>query len=262
MPRKKRKKKKKPKEGGGKAEKFAGQLDAARQASGEAIQTADGFNFLYRCILAQLNVFDQKGEVRSRQKAEGEVQCAIELMRQLNVKGLAKELDDLEKVLPCLFNFLDKALQVSQDLRPITGELELPFWTSAWTNLKKAQKSKNYAKQKMFRQRAEGFLHMLKEHYNEDEPTFAERQKLVFANLDHIVQSSAVVENLNAFIRSFLDQARDQISQETLNLILFYYNHKVHKRGKRRGMAPIEILTGEKLEKPWYEILMDIAAKL
>lgn len=262
MGEKAKKKKKKKAKPAGKPEKFAGKLTEARQASREAIQTADGFHFLYRCILAQLNVFDQKGEVRSRQKAEAEVRCAIELMRQVNASGLAKELDDLEKVLPNLFNFLDKAVEVSRYLQPITGELELPFWTTAWTNLKKAQKSKDYAKQKMHRQRAESFLDMLKEHYNDDAQAFCERQKLVFANLDHIVQSSAVVENVNAFIRSFLDQARDQISQETLNLIMFYYNHKIHKRGKRRGMAPIEILSGEKLQKPWHEILMDIAAKL
>ena len=56
------------------------------------------------------------------------------------------------------------------------------------------------------------------------------------------------VENVNSFIRPFLNQARDQVSQGTLNLLLFYFNHHRFERGKRKGWAPIEILSGQRIE--------------
>ena len=38
---------------------------------------------------------------------------------------------------------------------------------------------------------------------------------------------------------------------------MFYHNHRVFKRGKRQGQAPVEILTGQKLQKSWIDLLMD-----
>ena len=44
---------------------------------------------------------------------------------------------------------------------------------------------------------------------------------------------------------------------EFLNLFAFYHNHRIYKRGKRKGKAPIEILTGEKLKRDWIELLIE-----
>ncbi len=68
---------------------------------------------------------------------------------------------------------------------------------------------------------------------------------LVFEKLDAIVQASSLVEMVNAFIRPSLKSSKGQITQETLNLIMFYHNHRRDKSGKRQGKAPIELLTGE-----------------
>ena len=68
---------------------------------------------------------------------------------------------------------------------------------------------------------------------------------VVFENLDSIVQASSLVELVNSFIRPYLDSSKGQITQETLNLIMFYHNHRRYKSGKRQGKAPIELLTGE-----------------
>jgi hypothetical protein len=235
---------------------------AACEQCRQTIDTSDNFHFLYRCILAQFNVFDHNGQPRPRQKAEAEVRAAVELMRTLPVAGLDKELDDLCKVLPHLFNFLDQAAAASLELAPLTGQMERPFWTAAWNSLKKAQKSKIYAAQAYHREQAQGFLDLLQDHYKDDGDEFCQRKARVFARLDTIVQSSAIVETINSIIRPFLDQARDQVSQQTLNLIMFYHNHRLFKRGKRKGQAPIEILTGKKLEQPWLETLLGIAAKI
>src|SRR6266446_4844361 len=48
---------------------------------------------------------------------------------------------------------------------------------------------------------------------------------------------------VNSFIRPYLNSCQGQITQETLNLIMFYHNHRRYKGGKRKGKAPIELLT-------------------
>jgi len=68
---------------------------------------------------------------------------------------------------------------------------------------------------------------------------------LVFDTLDSIVRASSLVEMVNGLIRPYLNSCKGQITQETLNLIMFYHNHRRYQSGKRQGKAPIELLTGK-----------------
>ena len=112
----------------------------------------------------------------------------------------------------------------------------------------------SHAKQKHYHQHesqqwmnfAEGLL----------ENQFTPLQALVFEQLDAIVQASSLVELVNSFIRPYLNSSKGQITQETLNLIMFYHNHRRYKSGKRQGKAPIELLTGEALEADWVALLL------
>ena len=79
---------------------------------------------------------------------------------------------------------------------------------------------------------------------------------LVFEKLDSIVKASSLVEMVNALIRPYLNSSKGQITQETLNLIMFYHNHRRYKSGRRQGKAPIELLTGEALQGDWVELLI------
>jgi hypothetical protein len=78
---------------------------------------------------------------------------------------------------------------------------------------------------------------------------------LVFDKLDTLVRASSLVEMVNSLIRPYLNSCKGQITQETLNLIMFYHNHRRYKSGKRQGKAPLELLTGKPLEAPWWELL-------
>ena len=71
---------------------------------------------------------------------------------------------------------------------------------------------------------------------------FVSLKALVFENLDSIVQASSLVEMVNAFIRPYLNSSKGQITQATLNLIMFYHNHRRYKNGRRQGQAPIELV--------------------
>ena len=79
----------------------------------------------------------------------------------------------------------------------------------------------------------------------------------VYKKLDNIVQSSALVECINSIIRPYLNTSKNHVTQETLNLIMFYHNHRRYIDGKRKEKTPMEILTGEKQEKDWIELLFD-----
>ena len=85
---------------------------------------------------------------------------------------------------------------------------------------------------------------------------FDELKVLVFEKLDSIVKASSLVETVNSLIRPYLNNSKGQITQETLNLIMFYHNHRRYKSGRRHGKAPIELLTGEALEGDWVDLLI------
>jgi len=72
-----------------------------------------------------------------------------------------------------------------------------------------------------------------------------------------MVRTSSLIEMVNSQIRPFLNECKGQISQEHLNLIMFYHNHRRYKSGKRKSKAPIELLTKTKLEKNWLELLFE-----
>ena len=85
---------------------------------------------------------------------------------------------------------------------------------------------------------------------------FEELKVLVFEKLDSIVKASSLVEMVNSLIRPYLNSCKGQITQETLNLIMFYHNHHRYKGGRRQGKAPIELLTGEALQSDWVDLLI------
>ena len=86
-------------------------------------------------------------------------------------------------------------------------------------------------------------------------------RKHVYEEPDKIVQSSSPAECINSIIRPYLNSSKNHITQETLNLIMFYHNHRRYRAGKRKGRTPNEILTGRKQEEDWIGLLPDIAEK-
>jgi hypothetical protein len=68
---------------------------------------------------------------------------------------------------------------------------------------------------------------------------FGEFKSLVFEKLDSIVKASSLVEMVNSLIRPYLNTSKGQVTQETLNLIMFYHNYHRYKGGRRQGQAPI-----------------------
>ena len=78
-----------------------------------------------------------------------------------------------------------------------------------------------------------------------------------FELFNGMVRTSSLIEMVNSQIRPHLSSCKGQVTQEHLNLIMFYHNHHLYKSGKRKGKAPIELLTGTTLEGDWLELLLE-----
>jgi hypothetical protein len=90
---------------------------------------------------------------------------------------------------------------------------------------------------------------------------FDEIKEQILKELDEIVQSSSIVECINSIVRPYINNTKSQISQELLNLIMFYHNHRRYKAGKRKGKTPHEILTGQTQTKDWLDLLVETYEK-
>jgi hypothetical protein len=237
----------------------------AQQITRDSLQLLEDFTVLYHYILQQFNVFrTSDGTIRSRVQAEQTVSTALEMLEKLPIKGINEQIKDIRRVLPHLFTFLDTAKKGFDEIAKDIDPLVLPYWTSAWQRLKKAAKIKNnYHKQKKMKLKAQSDLDLISDYYKKEKDNnidFEAIKDTIFYALEiACAQSSAAVENVNSFIRPFLNQCRGQITQNTLNLLMFFHNHSPFDTGKRRGKAPIEILSGQKLDANWADLIINSA---
>ena len=66
------------------------------------------------------------------------------------------------------------------------------------------------------------------------------------------------MECINSILRPYLNTSKNQVTQEMLNLIMYYHNYRRYRDGVRKGNTPMEILTGKEQTKDWLAILLDI----
>lgn len=157
--------------------------------------------------------------------------------------------------MPDLLNFFDEAEKVVAGLSEfVVDSNALKAICLAWQWQKALIKSKKTDRRKTCRQNEEFCLHIA-EGYLQEDLEFVKEQ--IYAQLEKIVQSSALVECINSIIRPYLNGSRNHVNQEALNLIMFYHNHRRFKAGKREGRTPMEILTGEKQKKDWIDLLFE-----
>lgn len=66
-----------------------------------------------------------------------------------------------------------------------------------------------------------------------------------------------MVECINSIIRPFLNTSKDQVTQEQLNLIMFYHNYRRYRDGKRKNKTPMELLTGKQQKEDWISLVFN-----
>ncbi|MCP4553707.1 MAG: hypothetical protein GY834_17080, partial [Bacteroidetes bacterium] len=231
-------------------------FEDAQRVSAERIELFETFSFLYTSIIENLQLFNSGGILRDRQKSEENIKIGLELIESLKKPGLTNAVKKIRRTLPDLLSYFDVAKSVVTDLEEQSIDQEalqalcLAWqWKKATIKAKKADRTKYCAKNEQFC--LEFAMGYLQEKYDDV-------KERVYKQLEHIVQSSALVECINSIIRPYLNISRNHVTQETLNLIMFYHNHRRYKDGKRKGQTPMEILTEEKQEKDWIELLFDL----
>ena len=224
----------------------------------KAITFYDNFSYLYRCVICELNVFDNDGNLRSRQQAEEGVICGLMLIADLNHTHINKAVDKVRRALPDLFHYFDIAKKVVNECQALgIDEESLKSYCVAWQWGKAARKAKKSGRKKKA-QEQEQFCLEIAEGLHQQESEDAAIQQAVYSRLDKIVQSSALVECINSIIRPYLNTSKNQVNQAFLNLIMHYHNYRRYRDGVRKNKTPMEILTGKEQTKDWIAILFEI----
>ncbi len=230
--------------------------EQAVTAAAAAIQLYEDFRYLYLSLIQELQVFDANGHLRNREQAEAQIQAGLTLIEELDRPKITKAVSKIKRVLPDLFHYFDIAERVLEECQELCEDEEALKalciawqWGKAVSKAKKSERRKQAVEQEGFcLQMAEGLL-------QED---YTDIQKEVYSKLDEIVPSSALVECINSILRPYLNTTKNHVTQEQLNLIMYYHNHRRYREGKRKNNTPMEILTGQEQERDWMELLFDV----
>jgi hypothetical protein len=224
----------------------------AHQACEHAMARYDQLDLLLQLLRDALHLCSPFGRLRTVEGVRSELTSLLSLIEEVDESVLPKLLQPIRSHLDDILAPFEQAESIHAELLHLLPHQILDALVLAWHHEHLFYQSP--AKHKRYHQYenqqwldfAEGLL----------DHQFAPLQALVFEKLDAIIQASSLVELVNSFIRPYLNSSKGQITQETLNLIMFYHNHRRYKSGKRQGKAPIELLTGEALEADWGELLI------
>ncbi len=232
------------------------EYENAAEAAEKAVTLYDNFSYLYHCLLGELNVFDQNGNLRSRQQAEEAIKAGLALIEELNHERITEVVNKIERTLPDLFHYFDVAKKIIDECKQLPiDEESLKAYCIAWQWGKAVRKAKNSDRKKRAQEREQFCLEIADCLHQEES---LDIQEEIYSKLDTIVQSSALVECINSIIRPYLNATKNHVTQEQLNLIMHYHNHRRYRDGVRKGKTPMELLTGKEQEKDWLSILFDI----
>jgi len=224
----------------------------AHQACEQAIARYAQLDLLLHLLRDALHLCAPFGRLRTVAGVRSELMLLLSLIEEIDDAVLPKLLHPIRSHLDDILAPFAQAESMHVALLDLVPQQTLDALGLAWHHEHLSYQS--HAKQKRYHQHesqpwldfAEGLLD------NQFEPLKA----VVFEKLEAIVQASSLVELVNSFIRPYLNSSKGHITQETLNLIMFYHNHRRYKSGKRQGKAPIELLTGEALEADWVALLI------
>ncbi len=211
----------------------------------------DQLAMLLHLLREALQLCSPHGRLRTVENVRAELTLLFAMIAELDCAAISKTLKPIRAHIDDIVVPFQQAEAVAAELQAVVPEAALEFLVLAWHHDHLVYQSQSQPKRYHHRERefwlacAEGLLG----------DAFDMLKALVCDKLDAIVRASSLVEMVHSLIRPYLNSCKGQITQEALNLIMFYHNHRRYKSGKRQGKAPIELLTGKPLEAPWWELL-------
>jgi len=233
-------------------EKRLRQYEEAHQACQRAITRYDQLALLLHLLQETLYLCSPEGRLRTVDGVRAELTVLFTWMEAMNEPALTRTLKPLRQHLDDLVVPFEQVEAIQAELAAVVPSPALDFLVRAWHHDHLVYQTRS--QQKRYHQHeseerlavAEGLLG----------DAFEPLKTLVFDRLDSVIRASSLVEMVNSLIRPYLHSCKGQITQETLNLIMFYHNHHRYQSGKRKGKAPLELLTGQPLPGEWWERLI------
>jgi len=228
------------------------QYETAHDACEQAITLYDQLDVLLHLLREAFHVCSPHGTLRTQENVRSELMLLFDMIGALDCTAIPPILKPIGQHIDDLLVPFQHVEAIAAELRAVVPHDALDFLVLAWHHNHLSYQSG--AKQKRYHQRERAFCLACADGLLGD--AFDTLNVLVFDKLDSIVRASSLVEMVNSLIRPSLNSCKGQITPETLNLIMFYHNHRRYKSGKRQGKAPIELLTGKPLQAPWWELLL------
>ena len=221
----------------------------------KALEMYENYVYLFRCLQENLELFDKAGKLKTIDFVKGEILASLELMDELSYTKVNDIVKKLKERADEFLLYFERAAEVYKSLSDrLKNEDVLSGLCLAWQWDHKVHQAKTGKQKDFFKKERDFWLGYGEGLLGEDIQNLKEE---VFCQLDTVVRSSSLVEMVNSLIRPYLNTCKGQITQETLNLIMFYHNHRRYNDGKRKDRAPLEILTGKELKKHWVDLLLD-----
>jgi hypothetical protein len=236
----------------GNLQKRLEQYEQARQACEHAIERYDQLNLLLGMLSETLYLCSNLGQLRTVEGVRSDLTVILSLMEDINDEKLPKLLNPIRAHMDDILVPFRQVERIHTDLLEVMPEEIVDALALAWHHDHLFYQSRG--KKKHYHRRESDDWVNFSEGLLDDR--FDELKALVFEKLDSIVKASSLVEMVNSLIRPYLNSCKGQITQETLNLIMFYHNHRRYKSGRRQGKAPIELLTGEAVQGDWVDLLI------
>ncbi len=228
------------------------QYEEAQQTCPRAITRYDHLALLLHLLRETLYLGSPEGKLRTADGVRAELTGLFTWMEEMNAPPLTRTLKPLRQHLDGLVVPFEQLEAIQAELPSRVPSPALDFLVLAWHHDHLVYQTRS--RQKRYPQHeseqrlavAQGLLGA----------AFEPLKAFVFNRLDSVIRASSLVEMVNSLVRPYLPNCKGPITQETLNLILFYHNHRRYQSGRREGKAPLELLTGQPLPAEWWELLI------
>ncbi len=228
------------------------QYEQAHHACEHAMARYDQLNLILAFLRDSLHLCSPAGRLRTVEEVRADLTFLLSMIEEMHDGKLPKLLKSIRSHLDDIFVPFTQVESVQTELGKLIPAQALDALALAWHHDHLSCQS--HGKKKKYHEHEKQFwLDFAQGILGEQFEAF---QQLVFDKLSAIVKASSLVEMVNSLIRPYLNNSKGQLTQEALNLIMFYHNHRRYKSGKRAGKAPIELLTGETLEAHWVDLFI------
>jgi len=229
------------------------QYERVHKSCEYAIEKYDRLDLLLSMLSESLYLCSSSGRLRTVEGVRSDLTLILNLIEEeINDDQIPKLLKPIRSHIDDLLVPFRQVEQLHADLLESMPEQIIAALVLSWHHDHLSYPS--HGKKKHYHQRERDYGLNFSEGLLDEQ--FDEFKSLVFEKLDSVVKASSLVEMVNSLIRPYLNSSKGQITQETLNLIIFYHNHRRYKSGRRQGKAPIELLTGEALQGDWVDLLI------